>query len=203
MDDELYDRIRSRALVVLDQYYCPLTREELSVILRAHFSFEVGPGDLEEVLGLEEEAFDAGGRRDVWLCPGLEPPDFYPDPDFLTRSDWRPRDRVVEYTFEAERRTWVLRRLADDVLGFLERRNDPSLFAELFALLLEKVPEDLVRERLGTRPRDIFDADFVEAVRELAEDRHGELALSSRRGGFAAGMQDLELRARLFGRSDE
>ncbi|TQJ02619.1 hypothetical protein [Amycolatopsis cihanbeyliensis] len=208
MDRAQYETLRGAALEILDSAYCPLRHVEARVYLLACRELEVSVQDLEQVLDLEEAAFTEGEEREVWLCPALEPPDFYSDTDYLTRSDWSPANRIVEFSAEPERRLLLLRHVADEVCVRLEERRDPAAFSDLFMELAGQLPGDDVADRLDLPPGrpvliDVHDERHVETIREIAEDEHAALASAENHRLRAAGVADLSLRARLFGRVDE
>jgi hypothetical protein len=202
-DGQRYEQIREAVLVALDQYYSPLTLDELVAVVRELGAPELSVAGIEDLLSREEQAFDAGQQRAVWLCPGLEPPDFYPDTDFVCRSDWQPENRIVQFDLEPERRMWVLRQVSEQVLGCLDERKDPAPLADAFAVLLREIPEDVLRDRVGAASVDVRDEDAVQTVRELAEDLHAGLEVGPRRRDLAAGVGQLDQRARIFGRQTE
>ncbi|MET9259859.1 hypothetical protein [Amycolatopsis sp. NPDC004079] len=178
MDERESAVVRESVLALLQEFCCPLSTAELSVLVRARDGLEVSPGEIEELVELDKREFDAvGDGAGVWLCPGPEPPDLYPDTDFLTRSDWPLPIRLVDFTSETKRRLWLLRMLADQVLVRLGERGDPAVFGELFADLVSTLPAETRSSRLGQAVRvDVTDEDRVEAVRELAEDEYALLA---------------------------
>ncbi|MEU4521365.1 hypothetical protein AB0F52_21970 [Amycolatopsis sp. NPDC024027] len=203
MDERQSAAVRESVLATLHEFYCPLSLTELAILLRARSGLEVPVGEIEQLVALDEEAFDpAGDDEDILLCPGLEPPDLYPDTDFVTRSDWPLPVRLVEFTTEPKRRLWVLRVLADQVLVRLGERGDPAVFDELFAQLFTALPGDVRSRRFEQATRvDLTDEDEVETVRELAEDQYAALGNSSSRVEETA-VAKLSRREKLFGAVD-
>jgi hypothetical protein len=203
MDERQFAAVRESVLATLHEFYCPLSLTELAILLRARSGLEVPVGEIEQLVALDEEAFDpAGDDEGIWLCPGLEPPDLYPDTDFVTRSDWPLPVRLVEFTTEPKRRLWLLRVLADQVLVRLGERGDPAVFDELFAQLFTALPSDVRSRRFGQAARvDLTDEDEVETVRELAEDEYAVLGNSGSRVEETA-VAKLSRREKLFGAVD-
>ncbi|GHG21114.1 MULTISPECIES: hypothetical protein [Amycolatopsis] len=203
MDERQSAAVRESVLATLHEFYCPLSSTELASLLRARNGLEVPAGEIEQLVALDEEAFDAAeDDAGIWLCPGLEPPELYPDTDFVTRSDWPLPVRLVEYTTEPKRRLWLLRVLADQVLVRLGERGDPTVFDELFAQLFPALPGDVRSSRFGQATRvDLTEEDQVETVRELAEDEYAVFGNSGSRIEETAAAK-LSRREKLFGAVD-
>jgi hypothetical protein len=207
VDTVRYEMIRESVLAALDEMYCPLLQPEVQALVLARDGLDISIGEIEQVVGLEEKTFDAGKERDTWLCPALEPPDFYPDTDYVTRSDWSAHNRMVNFGMEPERRTWLLRGVSDQVAILLENRRDPAPLATVFQDLVRQFPAEALANRLGVPPGqpinvEIHDERQVETVREVAEDEHAILAKDEYRQQQAVKAVDLPLRERLFGVAD-
>jgi hypothetical protein len=81
----------------------------------------------EEVTGIAGQDFrdfSSGTGRDVWICPALECLGGSANHDYLTRSDWPTRARIVEDMLSEAQEVMLLRNLCDIALIAIERGQE-------------------------------------------------------------------------------
>jgi hypothetical protein len=194
-------QIRTTALDILSQLYVPVAPDDVSLCA------EVGAGmrlSEETVAGLARQdfqEFSSGTDRDIWICPALEYPNGSANHDYLTRSDWPIRTRIVESVLSEAQELMLLRNLCDIALIAVERGEEgPALrrLASRIDDLTIHIPASAIEERRSRRTVPTGD---MELYREIAEDLYGPMVRAQRKkqDGVASSIDGLPLSERYFG----
>jgi hypothetical protein len=198
------EEARPALLALLNRLYVPTTVDDLvlcgSVVGTAGISSDL----VEEVAASDLEEFLAGVERPAWVCPALDYPGGLSNEEFLTRSDWPLRTRVVPSFLSEGQELMLLRQLCDIAMSALEKgfsdRADVRALLERIDDLTIHVPEQLAEE---TSARRGLQDDHLTLYRELAEDLYGDVIEKDRRdqSALVAEFSELPDRVKFFGRN--
>jgi hypothetical protein len=181
--------LRDSILDALEQFYCPLTHQDIVAYVQVFHGIEISRNDVETLIHEERQSYDAGGTQPVWICPAiLNYAGFAADDSLLTRSDWPLTARVVAAAgSEAIRRVWLTKRLCDLATIALEQaRPGAEALVDAAAVHAELLlSQGILRARLyllneeaaAVPPFSELDWDVrLQFWAESAEDAHGDLA---------------------------
>jgi hypothetical protein len=196
--------LRERVLAALEDVSAPLApQDELRPLLEGLHQQPVSPAALDDLLGEELRAFDAGVQRSVWLCLGILP-DLHGDRGSWARSDWAPWVRVVHPDSRLVREYWLLRQLWRVLPDDAEVRPGPltELFIRKAKLLPAREVERVRRWRRRNDPDDDWARDrFWIWGNIVAEDLFDRYADEDRERcqPVADALVQLDRKAQLFG----
>ena len=166
---------RSIVLDLLDELYLPTTPSDLSLCAEAARGVRIPEDVISDLARRDREEFAGGTPRDVWICPALSYPDGSADDDYLTRSDWRARNRLVEGALSEAQELWLLRVLCDMTSTVEERETSGETrhrFMDRIDDLTIHFSRSVVEQR---RSRAGIQQSDVRYYREIAEDLGGPL----------------------------
>jgi hypothetical protein len=208
-DDPLeQERLRQWVLEALEHFNCPVApQEELRPFLEGVLRVPIPTTELELLIEAEQQSYEAGRQRPVWLCLGIRP-DLTGDPGYWTRSDWPLWWRIVHPEGEQVRRYWLLRQLfRSPVQRTNPRRPFPEPLERLYLQLAEQLPDDEVEElRRDLQHDPEYDADWEQDRWEvwcaIAERLFDDLADEDRqrREQIAATLGQSDTSTQLWGR---
>jgi hypothetical protein len=196
------DETRRGVLSVLDQLYLPAELDDVALCARVDSGLEVDAGALAELAAADREEFLSGIERAVWICPALEYSDGQPNDEFITRSDWPLRARLVEGILSETQELMLLRQLCDIAIVAAERGIRS---AEDYARLIARI-EDLTIQLPTARLREMrarrtIPMDDISLYRELAEDLYSERVKEERavKQHAVAALEHLSIAEKYFG----
>ncbi|WAL67699.1 hypothetical protein ORV05_07950 [Amycolatopsis cynarae] len=173
--------LRGAALGALHGLYLPTATDDLAMIMALGASLVVAPEALAELASADHADFLAGVERPSWICPALEYEGGRPNDEFLTRSDWPMRARVVREVLSESQELLLLKRFCDLAISLAERRETrPSASLDRLHERIDDLSIHLPSDRLAEKKAEREPPDDLSVHRELAEDRHGELVREER-----------------------
>lgn len=196
------EEIRSTVLDLLSRLYAPVAADDLSLCAEVSAGMRVRGEVIAELARRDFEGFSAGMERDTWICPALDYPDGSANYDYLTRSDWSARSRLVEGRLSEAQELLLLRNLCDMAAITAEKGGTSQELRRLMDRIDElaiHIPESVVEERRSRRTVPTSD---VLLYREIAEDLYGPAVRVERKRQQAVveTIDRLALPARYFGR---
>ena len=196
------DETRRGVLSVLDELYLPVEFDDVALCARIHSGLDTDPRAVAELAAADRADFLSGIERAVWMCPALEYSDGHANDEFVTRSDWPLRARLVDGMLSEPQELMLLRQLCDIALVATERgiRNeeDYDRLRERIEDLTIQLPTARLREM---RARRTIPMDDISIYRELAEDLYSERAKEEMivRQHAVAALEQLDTAERYFG----
>lgn len=196
------EEIRSTVLDLLSLLYAPVAADDLSVCAEVSVGVRVPEEAIADLARRDFEDFSAGMERDVWICPALDYPDGSANYDYLTRSNWSARSRLVEGVLSEAQELLLLRNLCDMAAIATEKGTTGQELRRLMDRIDElaiHIPESAVEERRSRRTVPTSD---VLLYREIAEDLYGPVVRVERKRQHAVAetIDRLPLPERYFGR---
>ncbi|MCR6487217.1 hypothetical protein M8542_30750 [Amycolatopsis sp. OK19-0408] len=186
----------------LNGLYLPTAADDLAMVMALDANIVVEEAALAELATADHAGFSAGIERPSWICPALEYENGEPNAEFLTRSDWPMRARVVREVLSESQELWLLRQFCGLALSLAERRNDlPVAHIDRLHERIGDLSVHLPADRLAEKWAEREVPDGLSVYLELAEDRHGELVREERvaQEHAIAALEALPLPARYFG----
>lgn len=164
---------RDIALRLLKRIYTPISAGDLAICARATGQ-ALDEAAVEDLLTRDHEDYGNGTDRPVWLCPAIDYPDGLPNVEFLTRSDWPLRTRIVQGVLSEVQELMLLRQFCDIALIAVHSDSESPAGAQLIERIDDltiHLPSSKLEEMRGRRTVDTSD---LVLFRELAEDLYGE-----------------------------
>lgn len=194
-------QIRSTVLDILSQLYVPVAPDDVSLCAEAGAGMPISGETIAGLAGQDFHEFSRGADRDAWICPALEYPDGSANHDYLTRSDWPTRTRIVEDVLSEAQELALLRNLCDIALIAMERGKEGPALRRLISRIGDltiHIPASTLEERRSRRTVPTSD---IELYREIAEDLYGPMVRAQRKkqDGVASSIDRLPLPERYFG----
>jgi hypothetical protein len=175
------EEIRSTVLDVLSGLYVPVSADSLSLCAEVAVRVHVPEETIADLARRDFEDFSAGMERDVWICPALDYPDGSANYNYLTRSNWSARSRLVEGALSEAQELMLLRNLCDTAAVAMgkgatrqELRRLMDRVDELAILIPGSAVEEM-RSRRTVPTRDVL------LYREIAEDLYGPVVRVERK----------------------
>ena len=109
-------RIRTKVLDILSQLYVPVSPDDVSLCAEVGTGVNLSEEKVTCIARQDFQGFSSGTGRDIWICPALEYPNGSASHDYLTRSDWPTRTRIVEGVLSEAQEIMLLRNLCDIAL---------------------------------------------------------------------------------------
>jgi hypothetical protein len=198
------EEARPAVLALLNRLYVPTAVDDLVLCASVVGTAGISSDLVEDIAASDLEDFLAGIERPAWVCPALDFPGGSPNGEFLTRSDWPLRTRIVPGAPSEGQELMLLRQLCDIAMSALEKgladRSDVHALLERIDDLTIHVPEQLAEE---TRARRGLHDDHLTLYRELAEDLYGDVIKRDRRDQIelVSEFGELSDREKFFGRN--
>jgi hypothetical protein len=195
-------QIRTIVLQILSQLYVAVAPDDVSlcaeVVTGSHLSEKTVAGIARQDL----QEFSNGTGRDIWICPALEYPNGSANHEYLTRSDWPIRARIVEGV-QSEAQELALLRVLCDMAAVAEGRGGESpalsrLMSRIDDLAIH-IPASAIEK---ARSRRTVPASDIILYREIAEDLYGPIIRAQRKKHEAvvSSIDKRPLPERYFGR---
>lgn len=156
---------------LLGRIYVPLTPDDILVCLRAMGEASVDEAYLDDLLQRERSDYLSGLSRSAWICPALEPDSGHACDEFITRSDWVMRSRLVFDVLSDSQEIYLLRGFCDLAIS-IQEQNDKSSDQESLLERIEDLAVHLSVRDIGEKVREGGNAYLLHAYRELAEDAY-------------------------------
>ena len=191
--------MRKTVLDALNRFYAPMLADDLVMVLALTTGVEHDEEALMALAAADRAEFSAGEERPVWICPALEYDGGEANDEFLTRSDWPMRARVVREVLSESDELWLLKQFVSLKWSgkYPPSRHLDRLHERIGDLSVHLPPERLAEKKADRGGR----YDHLEIWWEIAEDRHGELVGQERiaQAGAIGALERLPLPDRLFG----
>jgi hypothetical protein len=197
---------RSAVLEILSRLYVPTTGEDLSLCVEMNNGLRIPKEEITDLIRQDFEGFRNRQKRDCWVCPALSYPNGSANHNYLTRSDWLIRSRLVESTLSAAQELMLLRGLCDMVAVAVEKGDASRAFHGVMDRINELAVTRIPRPALvSMRARRTVPTSDVLLYREIAEDLYGPLVRAVRKSqrSVADEISALPLLERYFGGSAE
>jgi hypothetical protein len=173
--------IRSTVLDLLSRLYVPVAADDLSLCAEVTAGLRVPEETVADLARRDFEDFSGGPERDIWICPALDYPGGSANCNYLTRSDWSARSRLVEGVLSEAQELMLLRNLCD-MAAIAVEQGDPS---QALRRLMDRIDDlaihipELAVEEMRSR-RTVPTSDVL-LYREIAEDLYGPLIRIARK----------------------
>jgi hypothetical protein len=195
------EEIRSTVLDLLSGLYVPVAADDLSLCAEVAVGVHVPSETIADLARRDFEDFSVGTVRDVWICPALDYPDGSADYNYLTRSNWSARSRLIEGGLSEAQELMLLRNLCDTAAIAMEKGATGQELRRLMDRIDElaiHIPESAVEEMRSRRTVPTSD---VLLYREIAEDLYGPVVRVERKRQHAVveTIDGLPLPERYFG----
>ncbi|MEU5264131.1 hypothetical protein [Amycolatopsis sp. NPDC021455] len=193
------EETRKPVLDALNRFYAPMPADDLVMVLALATGVEHDEEALTALAAADRAEFSAGAERPVWICPALEYSGGEASDEFLTRSDWPMRARVVRGVLSESQELWLLKQF---VSLKWSGEYPPSRHLDRLHERIVDLSIHVPRERLAEKKADRGGRyDLLELWWEIAEDRHGELVRQERiaQAGVIGELERLPLPERFFG----
>lgn len=189
-------------LNLLSRLYVPVTPDDLSLCAETAIGLRIPEEAVAALARRDFEEFSCVVERDIWICPALDYPQDSANYDYLTRSDWSARSRLVEDALSEAQELMLLRNLCDMAMVALERGNT----GESFHRLTDRIDDLTIHtpksalEEMRSR-RTVPTSDLL-LYREIAEDLYGPLirVVREKQHEVVYRIDKLPLPERYFGR---
>lgn len=195
-------RIRTTVLDILSQLYVPASPDDVSLCAEVGAGVRLSEEKVTCIARQDFQEFSSGTGRDIWICPALEYPNGSASHDYLTRSDWPTRTRIVDGALSEAQEIMLLRNLCDIALIAMERGQGSLELRRLTSRIDDltiHIPSSAIEERRSRRTVPTSD---IELIREIAEDLYGPMirAQRKRQESIVSSIDELPLPERYFGR---
>jgi hypothetical protein len=179
--DVVTDDARSAVLRVLHRLFMPVAADDLATCAHASVGLDLDEESLTALIAEDRAAYFAGAERAAWICPALEYPDGSENDEFVTRSDWQVRARIVDGALSEAQELLLLRRLCDIAASAVEKG---AAGGDSYGRLRERIDDLTVHlpeaQLADMRRRRTIPTDDLILYRELAEDLYGERVTAER-----------------------